>query len=49
MHERFLERVSLSRYKNSIVFKGGQLISILVGLESRPTMDIGAVYYALYA
>ncbi len=47
MHERFLERVSLSRYKNSIVFKGGQLISILVGLESRSTMDMDATIKVL--
>jgi predicted nucleotidyltransferase component of viral defense system len=47
MHERFLERVSLSRYKNSIVFKGGQLISVLVGLESRSTMDMDATIKVL--
>ena len=47
MHERFLERVSLSKYKNNIVFKGGQLISVLVGLDSRSTMDIDATIKGL--
>ncbi len=47
MHERFLERVSFSRYKNNIVFKGGQLISVLVGLESRSTMDMDATIKGL--
>lgn len=47
MHERFLERVSLSKYKNNIVFKGGQLISALVGLDSRSTMDMDATIKGL--
>ena len=47
MHERFLERVSHSRYKNNIVFKGGQLISVLVGLESRSTIDMDATIKGL--
>ena len=38
--ERFLERVSLSEYKNSFVLKGGLLISSIVGLDVRSTMDI---------
>ena len=38
--ERFLERVFLSEYKNSFVLKGGLLISSIVGLEVRSTMDI---------
>jgi len=38
--ERFLERVSLSEYKNSFVLKGGLLISSIVGLDTRSTMDI---------
>lgn len=47
MHERFIERVSLSKYKNNIIFKGGQLISVLVGLESRSTMDMDATIKGL--
>jgi len=38
--ERFLERVSLSRYYESIVLKGGVLIAAMVGIDSRFTMDI---------
>jgi predicted nucleotidyltransferase component of viral defense system len=48
MHERFLERVSLSRYINNFVFKGGQLISVLVGLDSRSTIDMDATVKGLF-
>ena len=40
--ERFLERVSLSRYKDSIVLKGGVLITSLLGIEARSTEDLDA-------
>ena len=43
----YLERVSLSMYKNNIVFKGGQLIAALVVLESRSTMDMDATIKGL--
>lgn len=42
MMERLLERVSNSPYKSSFILKGGMLISAMIGLESRTTMDIGA-------
>lgn len=38
--ERFLERVSLSRHKDNFILKGGMLVSAMVGLENRATMDI---------
>ena len=38
--ERFLERLSLSRYKNNIVLKGGVLITSMLGIEARSTMDL---------
>ncbi len=38
--ERFLERLSLSDYRNNIVLKGGALIAAMVGLDNRSTMDI---------
>lgn len=38
--ERFLERLSKSKYKNNFVIKGGFLISSLIGIENRTTMDI---------
>lgn len=38
--ERFLERLSLSEHRNNLILKGGALISAIVGLETRTTMDI---------
>ena len=38
--ERFLERLSKSKYKNNFVIKGGFLISSLMGIENRTTMDM---------
>lgn len=38
--ERFLERVSLSDYKDNFILKGGMLVSAMVGLDNRATMDI---------
>lgn len=38
--ERFLERLSRSKYKNNFVIKGGFLISSLIGIENRTTMDM---------
>ena len=40
MMERFLERVSLSQYKDNFILKGGMLVSSMVGLDNRATMDI---------
>ena len=38
--ERFLERVSLSKYKDNFILKGGMLVAHFVGLDNRTTMDI---------
>lgn len=38
--ERFLERISLSQYRNNFILKGGMLVSSIVGLDNRATMDI---------
>jgi len=40
MLERLLERISLSKYQQNFIVKGGFLISAIVGLESRATMDL---------
>ena len=40
MMERFLARIARSEYKNNFILKGGMLVSALVGVESRATMDI---------
>lgn len=45
--ERFLERVTLSPYRNNFILKGGMLVSSLVGLETRSTMDIDTTVKSL--
>ena len=40
MMERFLERISLSRYNDNFILKGGILVTSLIGVALRSTMDI---------
>ena len=40
MLERLLERISLSRYKDNFIIKGGLLISSMIGIDFRTTMDL---------
>ena len=42
MMERFLERISLSEYKNQFILKGGMLVAAMVGLDVRATMNLDA-------
>lgn len=42
MFERFLERLSVSKYKEKLIIKGGLLLSSLIGIKLRNTMDIDA-------
>jgi predicted nucleotidyltransferase component of viral defense system len=42
MMERFLERISLSEYRDKFVLKGGMLVAAMVGLDARSTMDLDA-------
>ena len=42
MMERFLARVACSEYRNNFILKGGMLVSAIVGVEARATMDIDA-------
>lgn len=42
MLERLLERISLSKYKDHYILKGGFLIAAMVGLDTRATMDMDA-------
>jgi predicted nucleotidyltransferase component of viral defense system len=42
MFERFLERLSVSEYKDTFILKGGLLIAAMVGLDTRSTMDMDA-------
>lgn len=38
--ERLLERISVSRYKDNFILKGGLLVSSLTGVDMRSTMDV---------
>ncbi len=40
MLERLLERISVSKYQPNLILKGGFLISAIVGLDTRATMDL---------
>lgn len=42
MLERLLERISVSRYRQNFILKGGFLIAAMVGLDTRATMDMDA-------
>lgn len=43
MMERFLERISLSDYRDRFILKGGMLVAAMVGLDARSTMDLDAM------
>lgn len=45
--ERFLERISLSKYNNNFVLKGGMLMASMLGLDSRATMDIDTSVFSI--
>lgn len=40
MMERFLERVSVSNYRDNFIIKGGVLVTSMLGVSLRSTMDI---------
>lgn len=47
MMERFLERLAVSQYSSHFVLKGGMLVSSMVGIQQRATMDIDTTVVAL--
>lgn len=47
MLERLLERISISRYQQNFILKGGFLIAAMVGLDTRATMDMDATIKGL--
>ncbi len=47
MLERFLERISLSKFKHNFILKGGMLIAAMVGIDTRTTMDMDATIKGL--
>lgn len=44
MYDRFIERLSISKYKDNFILKGGFYLSTLFGIESRNTMDIDTAF-----
>ena len=40
MFERILERISVSKYCNNFILKGGLLLSAMLGIQSRSTRDM---------
>ncbi len=44
MYDRFIERLSLSKYKDNFILKGGFYLSNLFGVEMRSTMDIDTAF-----
>ncbi len=42
MMERFIERISISQYRDNFIFKGVFLISAMIGTNLRSTLDIDA-------
>lgn len=44
MYDRFIERLSKSKYMNNFILKGGFYLSTLFGVENRTTMDIDTAF-----
>lgn len=42
MLERLLERISVSKYRDEFILKGGMLVAAMVGIDTRSTMDMDA-------
>jgi predicted nucleotidyltransferase component of viral defense system len=42
MIERFLERLAVSQYRDNFIIKGGILVTAMVGVAHRSTMDVDA-------
>ena len=44
MYDRFIERLSVSKYKDNFILKGGFFLSTMFGIENRATMDIDTLF-----
>lgn len=44
MYDRFVERLSKSKYRENFIIKGGFYLSTLFGVETRTTMDIDTAF-----
>lgn len=47
MFERILERISVSKYNNNFIIKGGLLLSAMFGIDNRSTKDMDATIKGL--
>lgn len=47
MFERLVERLSVSRYKENFILKGGLLIAFMIGIAERTTMDMDTTIQGL--
>ncbi len=47
LHERLLYRLSRSRFVNQLYLKGGNLLYILQGISTRPTVDVDFLGHSL--
>jgi predicted nucleotidyltransferase component of viral defense system len=47
--ERFLARIAKSPYVNNLAIKGGTLMSAILGIERRTTMDVDATVIGVHA
>jgi len=45
--ERLLKRISISKYKDNFIIKGGLLISSMIGIDFRTTMDMDTTIKSL--
>lgn len=48
MMERFLERITYSKYKDDFIVKGGILVTSMIGISMRSTMDIDTTIRNFY-
>lgn len=44
MYDRFIERLSVSKYRDNFILKGGFYLSTLFGIENRTTMDLDTAF-----
>ena len=47
MLERLLKHISISKYRNNLIIKGGLLISSMIGVDFRTTMDMDTTIKSL--
>ena len=48
LFERILDRLAASPYKNNFILKGGLLISSMIGISERTTMDMDTTVRNFY-